>query len=83
MKGTFGLFDRFETDTERRTDLYLCTLRTYVEGVGGKLSLVVEFPDSPPVILTGLGESTSQAEKSAKKKVKPDRRTRSKTRRAA
>jgi transcriptional regulator with XRE-family HTH domain len=40
---------------EKRTDLYLSTLRSYVEGVGGKLSLVVEFPDRPPVILSGLG----------------------------
>src|ERR1035441_6805400 len=40
---------------EKRTDLYLSTLRSYVEGVGGKLSLVVEFPDREPVILSGLG----------------------------
>ena len=40
---------------EKRTDLYLSTLRSYVEGVGGKLSLVVEFPDQPPVSLSGLG----------------------------
>ena len=32
---------------EKRTDLYLSTLRGYVEGVGGKLSLIVEFPDRP------------------------------------
>jgi DNA-binding XRE family transcriptional regulator len=42
---------------EKRTDLYISTLRGYVEGVGGKLSLVVEFPDQPPVILTGFGEN--------------------------
>ena len=41
---------------EKRTDLYLSTLRSYVEGVGGKLSLVVEFPDHQPILLTGLGE---------------------------
>ena len=41
---------------EKRTDLYLSTLRDYVEGVGGKLSLVVEFPDRAPVVLTGFGE---------------------------
>ncbi len=32
---------------EKRTDLYLSTLRSYVEAVGGKLSLIVEFPDRP------------------------------------
>jgi len=41
----------------------------YVEGVGGKLSLIVEFPDHPPVILAGLGEDASQGEKKAKKKT--------------
>lgn len=41
---------------EKRTDLYLSTLRGYVEGLGGKLSLIVEFPDRPPVVLAGLGE---------------------------
>ena len=52
---------------EKRTDLYLSTLRSYVEGVGGRLSLVVEFPDRPPVILTGLGEE--QDAKKAKKRT--------------
>lgn len=41
---------------EKRTDLYISTLRSYVEGVGGKLKLVVELPDRPPVVLAGLGE---------------------------
>src|SRR5271169_5033146 len=39
---------------EKRSDLYISTLRSYVEGVGGKLNLVVELPDQPPVILAGL-----------------------------
>jgi DNA-binding XRE family transcriptional regulator len=41
---------------EKRSDLYISTLRSYVEGVGGKLKLVVELPDRAPVLLTGLGE---------------------------
>ena len=41
---------------EKRSDLYISTLRNYVEGVGGKLKLVVELPDRPPVLLSGLGE---------------------------
>lgn len=51
---------------EKRTDLYLSTLRSYVEGVGGKLSLIVEFPDRPPVVLAGLGEEKRES-KVAKK----------------
>jgi transcriptional regulator with XRE-family HTH domain len=41
---------------ERRTDLMLSTLRRTVEAMGGTLSLVVEFPDRAPVLLSGIGE---------------------------
>jgi hypothetical protein len=70
---------------EKRTDLYLSTLRSYVEGVGGKLSLIVEFPDRHPVVLAGLGEDAGEAEgkKKAKKKSKAPAKTKSGTRRAA
>jgi hypothetical protein len=53
---------------EKRTDLYLSTLRSYIEGVGGELTLMVKFPDGPPVILTGLGENADS--KKPKKKAK-------------
>ena len=39
---------------EQRSDLLISTLSGYVAAMGGKLSLVVEFPDRPPVTLTGL-----------------------------
>ena len=39
---------------EKRSDLLLSTLRTYIEAMGGKLRLVAEFPNRPPVILLGL-----------------------------
>ena len=39
---------------EQRSDLLISTLSGYVEAMGGKLSLVVEFPDRPPVALTGI-----------------------------
>ena len=41
--------------TEKRRDLMLSTLRSYVEAMGGKLSLTVEFPDRAPVSLVGFG----------------------------
>jgi transcriptional regulator with XRE-family HTH domain len=41
---------------ERRSDLLISTLREYVEAMGGQLSLVVEFPDREPVILSGITE---------------------------
>jgi hypothetical protein len=66
---------------EKRTDLYISTLRSYVEGVGGKLTLVVELPDRPPVILAGLGEDDGP--KNAKKKAKSSAKSKGKSRRAA
>ncbi|MDR3793798.1 MAG: XRE family transcriptional regulator [Terracidiphilus sp.] len=66
---------------EKRTDLYLSTLRSYVEGVGGKLSLVVEFPNRQPVVLTGLGEITPPAK--TKKKTGKNTKSKPGSRRAA
>lgn len=41
---------------EKRTDLLLSTLRSYLNAMGGELQLIVEFPDRPPVVITGLAE---------------------------
>jgi DNA-binding XRE family transcriptional regulator len=41
---------------ERRSDLLISTLREYVQAMGGQLSLVVEFPDRKPVVLSGITE---------------------------
>jgi len=41
---------------EQRSDLLISTLRGYVEAMGGQLSLVAEFPDREPVVLSGIGE---------------------------
>jgi DNA-binding XRE family transcriptional regulator len=41
---------------EKRTDLLLSTLRSYLNAMGGSLQLVVEFPDRPPVVIAGLAE---------------------------
>lgn len=43
---------------EKRSDLLLSTLRSYVEAMGGKLTLVAEFPGSKPVAVTGFDEIT-------------------------
>ena len=41
---------------EKRSDLLLSTLRKTVEAMGGSLSLVAEFPDREPVVLSGIAE---------------------------
>lgn len=43
---------------ENRSDLMLSTLRNYVEALGGTLDLVVKFPNSPPVALSGFNVDT-------------------------
>jgi len=45
---------------ERRSDILLSTLRKTVEAMGGSLSLIAEFPDRPPVILSGIAEDDPQ-----------------------
>jgi DNA-binding XRE family transcriptional regulator len=66
---------------EKRSDLYISTLRSYVEGVGGKLKLVVELPDRPPVVLAGLGEWGIG--KKTKRKASNGSKPRGSTKRAA
>lgn len=41
---------------EKRSDLLLSTLRKTVKAMGGNLSLVAEFPDRDPVVLSGIAE---------------------------
>jgi DNA-binding XRE family transcriptional regulator len=41
---------------EKRSDLLISTLRKTVEAMGGSLSLVAEFPDRGPVVLSGIAQ---------------------------
>jgi len=41
---------------EKRADLMISTLRKTVEAMGGRLSLVAEFPDRKPVVLSGIAD---------------------------
>jgi DNA-binding XRE family transcriptional regulator len=41
---------------EQRSDLLLSTLRSYIEAMGGSLTLLAEFPDRQPVKLSGIME---------------------------
>lgn len=66
---------------EKRSDLYLSTLRSYVEAVGGELTLVARFPDRPPVILAGFGLEEKQ--KKPKKRVAGTAKSKARARRAA
>lgn len=46
---------------EKRADLMISTLRKTVEAMGGSLSLVAQFPDRDPVVLSGIADDASAA----------------------
>jgi len=52
---------------EKRSDLLLSTLRKAVEAMGGSLSLVAEFPDRDPVVLSGISEDDPDPKPAGKK----------------
>jgi transcriptional regulator with XRE-family HTH domain len=55
---------------EKRSDFLLSTLRSYVEAMGGKLRLVVEFPNRKPVAISGL-DTLKPSEKPKRRGRKP------------
>ena len=65
---TLGIRQATVAQLEKRSDLLLSTLRSYVEAMGGRLRLLVEFPGRPPIALEGLGDAD---EPSRERKVPP------------
>ena len=45
---------------EKRSDLMLSTLRSYIEGLGGTLDLTVKFPNSESVTIKGFSDQEVQ-----------------------
>jgi DNA-binding XRE family transcriptional regulator len=56
MAKTLGITQDSVSRLEKRSDLLLSTLRKTVQAMGGNLSLVAEFPDRAPVVLSGIAE---------------------------
>jgi len=54
MAKKLGIAQKQISEIEKRTDMHISTLRRSVEALGGKLSLIVEFPDRKPVKLSGI-----------------------------
>ena len=52
---------------EKRSDVLLSTLRKTVRVMGGNLSLVAEFPDRAPVVLSGIAEARPAAKPARRK----------------
>jgi DNA-binding XRE family transcriptional regulator len=51
---------------EKRSDMLLSTLRSYVAAMGGELDMVAEFPDRPPVRLKTLAPMLAEKEPHAR-----------------
>jgi hypothetical protein len=54
---------------EKRSDLSLSTLRKTVEAMGGSLSLVAEFPDREPVVLSRIAGNDSRPKPTSRRRI--------------
>jgi transcriptional regulator with XRE-family HTH domain len=61
MAEKLGIGQEGVSRLEKRSDLMLSTLRSYVEALGGKLSIIAEFPKSKPVRLKTLNSLESDS----------------------
>jgi len=53
---SFGVKQPAIVKIERQTDLYLSTLRRFVEAAGGTMELRIDLPGTGAFTLTGVGE---------------------------
>jgi DNA-binding XRE family transcriptional regulator len=63
LAATLGVGQDTISRLEKRSDMLLSTLRHYVESMGGKLELVAQFPNRPPVVIEHLGVVASSGRK--------------------
>src|SRR5437016_7269216 len=54
MAKVLGITQDSVSRLEKRSDLLLSTLQKTVAAMGGRLSLLAEFPDRKPVVLSGM-----------------------------
>ena len=53
---------------EKRSDMMLSTMRSYIEAMGGSLELVARFPKRAPVIITSIRDVSPQQKEFPKRK---------------
>lgn len=63
MAGTLHISQDGVSRIEKRSDLLISTLSSYVEAMGGKLRLVAEFPNRKPVTLSGINSLVTHKQK--------------------
>ncbi len=69
MAKSLGITQDSVSRLEKRSDLLLSTLRKTVQAMGGNLSLVAEFPDRAPVVLSGIAEDDTEPKPTGRKSV--------------
>jgi transcriptional regulator with XRE-family HTH domain len=69
MAKALGITQDSVSRLEKRSDLLLSTLRKTIKAMGGALSLVAEFHDRPPVVLSGIAEDALLPEPTRQKQV--------------
>jgi DNA-binding XRE family transcriptional regulator len=57
MAKRLGVAQKQISEIEKRTDMHISTLRRSIEALGGKLSLIAEFPDRKPISLSGISST--------------------------
>jgi transcriptional regulator with XRE-family HTH domain len=57
---------------ESRTDLLISTLRNVVQAMGGRLRLVAEFPDRPPIEVAGFAAMENARRKRERERERQD-----------
>ncbi len=67
MAEKLGIGQEGVSRLEQRSDLLLSTLRSYIKAMGGTLSIVAEFPNRKPVVLTGLAALESNFSEQSRK----------------
>jgi transcriptional regulator with XRE-family HTH domain len=60
---------------EKQADMYISTLRSYVEAVGGELELVVKLPRRPALRLHQLGEAMAAPSRPAEARMRRRRQS--------
>lgn len=56
LAASLGIRQATIAQLEKRSDLMISTLRSYVEAMGGRLRLTIEFPGKAAISLEGIGD---------------------------
>ena len=71
---TLGTTQESISRIEHNSDLLLSTLRSYIKAMGGELQLVAQFPDKPPISISGFGVLAQENTLRQRSSTRPSRR---------